>query len=124
MRMHTWLAFAIPSLLVIGPSVAHAQDVFPAQELKFDAKIARFASKASNPCTYVLLGNGYLRMLSAHNENESINHWLEVQWTLPFLTRSTSASDYVSRWFRFSQKAELTLALLGGADPKGSCRTW
>jgi hypothetical protein len=78
MRMHTWLAFAIPSLLLIGPSVAHAQGAFPAQELKFDAKTAIFASKASSPGTYILLGNGYLRALSAHNENEFITHWLKV----------------------------------------------
>jgi hypothetical protein len=58
--------------------VAHAQDVFPAQELKFEAKMPRFASKAGNPATYVLLGNGYLRTLSARNENEFINHWLAV----------------------------------------------
>jgi hypothetical protein len=78
MRMLTWLAFASSSLLLIGPTVAHAQEVFPAQELKFDARMARFASKAGNPGTYVLLGSGYLRTLSTPNENEFINHWLEV----------------------------------------------
>jgi len=78
MRKVTWLAFAFSSLLLIGPSVAHAQNVFPAQELKFNAKMAIFASKAGNPGTYVLLGSSYLRTLSAHNENEFINHWIEV----------------------------------------------
>jgi len=78
MRILTWLAFAYSSLLLIATSVAHAQDVSPAQELKFDAKLARFASKSKNPATYVLLGNGYLRTLSAGNENEFIKHWLEV----------------------------------------------
>ena len=78
MRMLTWLAFALPFLPLIGTSVARAQVVFPAQELKFDARLARFASRPNNPGTYVLLGNGYLRTLSASNENEFIKHWLEV----------------------------------------------
>lgn len=79
MRMLTRLVFAFSSLLLIGPSVAYAQGVLSVQELKFDAKMAIFASRASNPgSTYVLLGSGYLRTLSARNENEFIKHWLEI----------------------------------------------